>query len=221
MTSQLKTRLAKLRAILGPSGSESFFPKLVGLSPSWIKKCSSGHLPMTARAASAIHDATGVDLNWLMGDSKADDVLEHGGNPYTLESYSKWKYTKGSGKDDYARFYNPVSLQVILRVLANVSAGKRQTEASCELFEFAQKFKATYGATESCGDYAEVAKEVSLLGLSPKHRSRALKPALDLQNLPAGVTVKKVGKLTIISGKLEGTPTLQKKQPSRKSKPPA
>jgi hypothetical protein len=218
MVSQQKTRLAKLRAILGPSGSESRFPKLVGLSPSWIKKCSAGHLPMTARAASAIHDATGVDLIWLIGDNPSPIPVEDDGRtPYTLDSYNYWKYTNSSEEGDYAKFYNPVSLGLILRVLTNVATSKKQTAASCELFEFAQKFKATYGAAESCGVYSEVAKEVSLLGLSPKQRSRALKPDLDLQNLPAGVKVKKTGGLTIISGKLESTPTPQKKQPSRKS----
>jgi hypothetical protein len=200
MTSQQKTRLAKLRAILGPSGSESRFPKLVGLSPSWIKKCSAGHLPMTARAASAIHDATGVDLGWLMGDSESEWVVEHGGKPYTLESYSNWKYTKDSAEGDYARLYNPVSLRMILRVLANVATTKKQTAASCELFEFAQKFKTTFGVAESSGEYgAEMLKVLARLERPTAEDNRPLAER-------------------IIKGRQTPAPTPQKKQPSRKSK---
>jgi hypothetical protein len=198
MVSLQKTRLAKLRAVLGSMGSESRFPKLVGLSASWIKKASAGNLSMTARAASAIHDATGVDLGWIMGDSKSVEPVEHGGKPYTLESYSNWKYTKDSAEGDYARLYNPVSLRMILRVLTNVSAGKKQTAASCELFEFAQKFKATFGAAESSGEYgAEMLKVLARLERPTAEDNRPLAER-------------------IIKGRQPPTATLQKKQPSRK-----
>jgi hypothetical protein len=203
MVSQQKTRLAKLRAMLGSMGSESAFPKIVGLSASWIKKASAGNLPMTARAASAIHDATGVDLGWIMGDAESGEPLEHGGKPYTLESYSRWKYTKDESKGDYARLYNPVSMRMILRVLANVSAGKKQTAASCELFEFAQKFKATFGAAETSGEYgADLLKEIA----------RLEKPPAPQDNRPL--------EERIIKGRQAPTPTPQKKQPSRRSKRP-
>jgi len=217
MVSQQKTRLAKLRAILGPMGSESRFPKLVNLSASWIKKCSSGHLPMTARAASAIHDATGIDLLWLTGDTLSEAPVETDGRtPYTLDSYTTWKYTKDEGEGDYARFYNPISLRMILRVLANVATTKKQTAASCDLFEFAQRFKKEFGATESFGDYEGVAKKVSEVGLTPKQKSRLNRPRLDINNPPAEVKVWKKGGMVVSSGRLDGKPTRQKPQPSRR-----
>ncbi len=152
---------------------------------------------MTARAASAIHDATGVDLGWLMGDSESEWVVEHGGKPYTLESYTNWKYTKDSVEGDYARLYNPVSLRMILRVLANVATTKKQTAASCELFEFAQKFKATFGAAESSGEYgAEMLRELSRLEKAEDNRPLAER---------------------IIKGRQAPKTTPRKKQPSRKS----
>ena len=201
MVSQQKTRLAKLRAMLGSMGSESAFPKIVGLSASWIKKASAGNLPMTARAASAIHDATGVDLGWIMGDSKSVEPLEHGGKPYTLESYSRWKYTKDESEGDYSRLYNPVSVRMILRVLANVAAGKKQTAASCELFEFAQKFKASFGAAETLGEYGEdLLREIARL-----EKSAAPQDTRPLAE-------------RIIKGRQDGKATPQKPQPSRKSK---
>lgn len=158
---------------------------------------------MTARAASAIHDATGVDLVWIMGDSESGEPLEHGGKPYTLESYSRWKYTKDESEGDYARLYNPVSMRMILRVLANVSAGKQQTVASCELFEFAQNFKATYGASDTSGEYGS-----DLL----KAIARLEKPSAPQDNRPL--------EERIIKGSQAPTPTQQKKQPSRRSKRP-
>lgn len=154
MVSLQKTRLAKLRHILGTMGSESVFPKIVGLSASWIKKASAGGLPMTAKAASSIHDATGIDLVWLMGGGPDVPVEADGLTPYGIASYHKWKWTTDLNEGDYPRLYNPISLRMILRALANVSAGRKQTAASCELFEFAQKFKTAYGQAESSGKYA-------------------------------------------------------------------
>jgi hypothetical protein len=202
MVSLQKTRLAKLRGLLGPAGSESRFPKLVGLSGSWIKKCSSGHLPMTARAASAIHDATGVCLLWLMGESDSMTPVEADGQtPYTIESFTRWKFTTSPDEGDYARLYNPISLRMILRVLANVAGGKKQTSASCALFEFAQKLKGEFGTAESFGDYGrEMFRDLARLDQAETRAdSRPLKEKIIKAPKPA-------------------KPTRPSKQSSRKSK---
>lgn len=205
MVSQQKTRLAKLRAMLGSMGSESRFPKLVGLSASWIKKASAGNLPMTARAASAIHDATGVDLSWIMGDSKSVDPLEHGGKPYTIESYLNWKQSKAPDWGNHARLYNPVSLRYILKVLAFNDGKKTQTAAACELFEFAQSFRTKYGGAQSPGKYGKKMLE-HLLEMSVSFGDHLFSEPLkqDLEHI----------------GRQDGKPTPQKKQPLRKSKRP-
>jgi hypothetical protein len=202
MVSLQKTRLAKLRGVLGPAGSESRFPKLVGLSGSWVKKCSSGHLPMTARAASAIHDATGVCLLWLMGESdSAVPVEADGRTAFTLESFTRWKMETSPDEGDYPRLYNPISLRLILRVLANVAGGKKQTSASCALFEFAQKMKTDFGAAESFGDYG-------------REMFRTLARLDEISQPPDTRPLA----MQIIKGSKSSKPTRQKKEPSRKSK---
>jgi hypothetical protein len=232
MVSQQKTRLAKLRAVLGSMGSESRFPKLVGLSASWIKKASSGHLPITGKAAAAIYEATGVNVYWLMGPDpdginvKGQDsnepVEEDGITPYTIDSYNMRKWKQRDEERGITTDMNTGSLARILQVLAAASKTKNETVAAFELWEFFMEFKKKYGVKEDSETYCwNLLKDVErLLVDEAKYRKRQTAP-LAPQSLPAGAKIKKVGKLTIISGKTDGTSTPQKRQPSMKTKRPA
>jgi hypothetical protein len=216
MVSLQKTRLAKLRAVLGAMGSESRFPKLVGLSASWIKKASAGHLPMTGKAASVIHDATGVDMGWLIGDSKSNEPLEHGGQPYTFESYLRWKQAKDSSWRDGARLFNPISLRLILKVLAYVeSNGGSLTAAKEDLWEFALNFRRKYGAAKTAGNYGmEMLRNLQFLAES----SGDLNCVEPLEKDDPETYDLFAGPIKLV---VTPTPTPQKKQPSRKSKRPS
>ena len=215
MVSRQKTRLAKLRATLGTMGSESRFPDLVGLSASWVKKASAGHLPMTGKAASAIHDATGVDMGWLIGDSnsKSNEPLEHSGQPYTFESYLKWKQVKDSPLRDGARLFNPISLRLILKVLAYVDSTEGNLTAVKEdLWEFALNFRRKYGAAKSAGKYGiEMLRNLQFLaesGGDSNYKEPLEKDDPDTYDLFTG-------RLEV---KVIYNPAPQKKRPSRKPK---
>lgn len=219
MTSQLKTRLAKLRALLGSMGSESRFPKLVGLSASWIKKASSGHLPVTGKAAAAIYEATGVNIYWLMGPSPdgfkvrgedSDEPVEEDGiTPYTIDSYNMWKWKQRDEERGITTDMNTNSLARILQVLAAASKTKKESVASCELWEFLMEFKKKYGVKEDSETYCwNLLKDVESQILDEvKFRKREAAP---LDNRPLSER--------IIRGRQDAKPKPQKKQSSRKSK---
>lgn len=219
MTSQQKTRLAKLRALLGSMGSESRFPKLVGLSASWIKKASAGHLPMTGKAAAAIYEATGVNVYWLMGPSSDgckvtgedsnEPVEEDGITPYTIDSYNMWKWKKRDDERGLSSSMNIGSVARILQVLAAASKTKNETVAAFELWEFYMGFEKKYGIKTESETYCwNLLKDVErLLDDEAKYRKRKIAP---LDNRPLAER--------IIKGRQTPAPTPQKKQPSRKSK---
>jgi hypothetical protein len=222
MVSQQKTRLAKLRALLGPMGSESRFPKLVGLSASWIKKASAGNLPMTGKAAAAIYEATGVNVYWLMGPSSdgckvtgedsIEPIEEDGITPYTIDSYNMWKWKQRDEERDITTSMNTGSVARILQVLAGVSTTKNETVAAFELWEFYIGFNKKYGIKPDSETYCwNLLKDVErLLVDEAKYRKRKTAP-LDKRPLAE----------RIIKGRQAPALKPQKKQPSRKSKRPA
>ena len=212
MVSQQKTRLAKLRALLGSMGSESRFPKLVGLSASWIKKASAGNLPMTSKAAAAIFEATGVSIHWLMGPDpeginvKGQDsnepVEEDGITPYTIDSYNMWKWKQRDEERGITTDMNTNSIARILQVLAAASKTKKESVASCELWEFLMEFKKKYGVKEDSETYCwNLLKDVESQILD-EAKFRKLKTA-PLDNGPLS------GR--IIKGRQTPAPTPQKK----------
>jgi len=204
MVSQQKTRLAKLRALLGSMGSESRFPELVGLSASWIKKASAGNLPMTSKAAAAIFEATGISLLWLMGEGEDEPVQEDGRTPYTLDSFNKWKWSRRDEESPMNTFHNTLAVAQIFQVLAAVSQTKRESVAACELWEFVQSFEKNNGLNTDADDYcAGMLREVEKVFRKPA--------PLDKRPLAE----------RIIKGRQAPATTPQKKQPSRKSKRPA
>ena len=202
MVSQQKTRLAKLRALLGSMGSESRFPELVGLSASWIKKASAGNLPMTSKAAAAIFEATGISLLWLMGEGEDEPVQEDGRTPYTLDSFNKWKWSRRDEESPMNTFHNTLAVARIFQVLAAVSQTKRESVAACELWEFVQSFEKNNGLNTDAYDYcAGMLREVEKVFRKPA--------PLDKRPLAE----------RIIKGRQAPTPTPQKKQPSQKKRP--
>jgi hypothetical protein len=211
MVSQQKTRLAKLRALLGPMGSESRFPQLVGLSASWVKKASAGNLPMTTKAATAIHYATGCGAFWLLGDSLESEPFDHKGNPYTIESYLEWKQFADPISCERVPFINSNSLRYILKVLAFNKGKKTQLQAAIDLFEFAQKFRTKYGAAWSPGKYGREML-ANLLDISESFGDLSISEDIQDDGKPIGPTVRPPD--------VDGAP-FRKKQPSRKSKRPA
>jgi hypothetical protein len=73
---QNKTCLSILRSALGPvAGQESRFGKMIGRSPSWVKKASCGIIPVPDDVAVRISHETGVALWWIKkGDVDAPIV---------------------------------------------------------------------------------------------------------------------------------------------------
>jgi len=202
MVSQQKTRLAKLRALLGSMGSESRFPKLVSLSASWVKKASAGNLPMTSKAAAAIFEATGISLLWLMGEGEDEPVQEDGRTPYTLDSFNKWKWSRRDEESPMNTFHNTLAVARIFQVLAAVSQTKRESVAACELWEFVQSFEKNNGLNTDADDYcAGMLREVEKVFRKPA--------PLDKRPLAE----------RIIKGRQTPPPKPQKKQPSRKKRP--
>lgn len=86
---QHKTCLSILRSILGHYGQEDRFAKLIRRSTSWLKKASSGLVPLTEDAAVRIAHETGVAVWWLLaGDPSAPAVA------YNREPYAKTHYER-------------------------------------------------------------------------------------------------------------------------------
>jgi hypothetical protein len=187
-------------------------------------------LPITGKAAAAIYEATGVNVYWLMGpdpdgfmvrgEDSNEPVEEDGITPYTIDSYNMWKWKERDEEKAIAASMNVGSLARIFQVLAAASKTKNETVAAFELWEFFMEFKKKYGVKEDSETYCwNLLKDVErLLVDEAKYRKRQTAP-LAPQSLPAGAKIKKVGKLTIISGKLDGTSTPQKKRPSRRKRP--
>lgn len=148
MTSRKKTTLAILRTILGPvAGSETQFPFIVRLSPSWVKKASAGTIPMTLKAATEILRATGISHEWLMnGDVTAMPVERDGRTPYTIKSFERWQ-------EDFAGMQqrrilddpNAMAIATILRALHSAKKAGKATTASYQLWQFSEALKQKYG----------------------------------------------------------------------------
>lgn len=86
---QHKTCLSVLRSILGHYGQEHRFAQRINRSTSWLKKASSGLVPLTEDAAVRIAHETGVAVWWLLaGDPSAPAVA------YNRESYTKAHYER-------------------------------------------------------------------------------------------------------------------------------
>jgi len=85
--SQRKTTIAVLRGILGPiHGQEDRFARLAQRSPSWVKKVSAGHIPLSEETARILNLETGIALDWLMGSPEAPPVGA-AGRPYTSADF--------------------------------------------------------------------------------------------------------------------------------------
>ena len=165
---------------------------------------------MTSKAAAAIFEATGVSLLWLMGEGNDEPVQEDGRTPYALDSFNKWKWSRRDEESPMNTFHNTLAVARIFQVLAGVSQTKRESVAACELWEFVQGFEKNNGFNPNAEDYcAGMLREVEKVILGKR-----LKPE---PKMSAGVKTTKRGTLTILSGKLDGTPKPQKKQPYPKS----
>jgi hypothetical protein len=88
--SQHKTCLAVLRGILGPAaGQEKRFAALIGKSVSWVKKASSGLIPLTQDVILRIHFETGAPIDWLTINDPSAPPVNPMGKAYTRPDYDK------------------------------------------------------------------------------------------------------------------------------------
>jgi hypothetical protein len=88
--SQHKTCLAILRGILGPvTGQEKRFSALIGKSVSWLKKASSGQIPLTQDVILRINFETGAPISWLTENDPTAPPTNERGQPYTRKIYDQ------------------------------------------------------------------------------------------------------------------------------------
>jgi plasmid maintenance system antidote protein VapI len=84
--SKLKTNLAVARKLLGRLGTQTEFTKLVGVSESWLKKASTGIIPISPRMAAIIQIKTGISAEFLMNES-GDPLIE---NQKPSDEFLEW-----------------------------------------------------------------------------------------------------------------------------------
>jgi hypothetical protein len=97
---QHKTGLSVLRSILGPgAGNEARFAKKIGRSVSWLKKASSGQIPLTEDAAIRISYETGISVPWLLSGDTSKQPVGVDGKPYTSKSYEIYYSEQMRGTD--------------------------------------------------------------------------------------------------------------------------
>jgi hypothetical protein len=103
--SQHKTCLAVLRGILGPAaGQEKRFSALIGKSVSWLKKASSGQIPLTQDVILRINFETGAPISWLEENDPTAPPTNELGETYSRESYDQ---RRAELARDYSRIPTP------------------------------------------------------------------------------------------------------------------
>lgn len=86
-TSQLKSKIARLRLITGETAES--FADIIGKSMSTLRSLETGRLKLSEKTASEISRATGVSLRWLLADKSTPPTCEdsHPAKPFTKETY--------------------------------------------------------------------------------------------------------------------------------------
>ena len=217
---QHKTCLSILRSILGPgAGGEARFAEKIGRSTSWLKKASCGQIPLTRDAAITIAYETGASMKWLLDGDTKKPLLDSEGNPYTLETYAKYRLQDRDEKnwDDIslARVEMVGCLHQLLGVLGAANQKNRGGLFVFHLEIFADEMADKFGVADIYQNEgaATIAENVAHLVRTSFPRKK-----------PSAVILRdKKGKV-VAEAKIQPVPrppTPQKKQPSRKSKRPA
>jgi hypothetical protein len=175
--SQRKTTVAILRGILGPIyGQERRFAKLVGRSPSWVKKVSAGIVPLTETTGRMIEHETGAPLKWLLAPANQPPTVygfsgEPIRQPYTRE-YFEWFRAKLKTGEPVVQ--SAFSIAAFLPDLVAVGVAAAQSQRAAlfiwRLQSFTARLREQFG---SC----ETAKKRALLLLQTKEGAVTLQPS--------------------------------------------
>lgn len=149
---QKKTCLSVLRAILGPElAGEEPLAKKIGMSVSWVKQASSGHIPLTSKTASAIAYETGVSIGWLLAGNASAPPVDADGMPYTIESFARQRDKNNrlatSGTDDRINAEIADSLALLIRTFTYSASLNQAGMFSLCLEKFAREMAMKFGAS--------------------------------------------------------------------------
>lgn len=204
-TSQLKSKIARLRLITGETAES--FAEIIGKSMSTLRSLETGRLKLSEKTASEISRATGVSLGWLLDKRMTPPICKGTpeSKPFTKESYVHHIAKK---RRPVFKDYTP-ELKLMLG------------------FAIRDILEAVYGAAErGNGDIAlyyleKFAEDLGKQFPPPKDRRKAARALIHLGENLMGSGVAEEDEEGGSDVPLPDLSTPQKKQPSRKSKRPA
>ena len=240
---QHKTCLSILRSILGPgAGNEARFAEKIGRSTSWLKKASCGQISLTRDAALAIAYATGASVKWLLAGDPTKPLLDSEGNPYTLETYAKYRTQDREEKDrdDIALARDEMTgcIHKLLQILGAANLKNRGGLFTFRLGNFVDEMADKFGVAdiyqnEGAAQIAERAADLvrewdakkQPLVYVTKNNKGELSAQIDIADIFQNEGADGKVEFRIIKGDAKRISLHnlkpQKKQPSRKSKRPA
>lgn len=148
--SQKRTCLAVLRQLTNLNAAA--FGELAGRSVDWMKKAESGKIPVPIDVARLIAHETGVLLDWLLAGDPRSPCLDWKGDPYSLDTWHKYRTKLTSERPDQLSWCNPGAFLPMVFSIAQAAAEKYQLELfSRDLSAALGKLGARYGQNHEGG----------------------------------------------------------------------